>query len=69
MEFHGEYFQQIFGIIMGTSVALIIANFFLAKLEKILRDKMKNDPKMVWPILFKHFIDDRFGNPMWNIGL
>ena len=26
MEFHGEYFQQMFGIIMGTNVAPIIAN-------------------------------------------
>ena len=26
MEFHGEYFQQIFGIIMGTTVAPILAN-------------------------------------------
>ena len=30
MEFHGEYFQQIFGIIMGTNVAPIIANLYLA---------------------------------------
>ena len=39
MEFHGEYFQQIFGIIMGTNVAPIIANLYLAKLEKIFERK------------------------------
>ena len=43
MEFHGEYFQQIFGIIMGTNVAPILANLYLAKLEKILKEKTKND--------------------------
>ena len=34
MEFHGEYFQQIFGMIIGTSIAYILANLYLAKLEK-----------------------------------
>ena len=33
MELHGEYFQQIFGIIIGTNVAPILANLYLAKLE------------------------------------
>ena len=44
MEFHGEYFQQIFGIIMGTNVAPILANLYLAKLEKNLQEKTKNNP-------------------------
>ena len=61
MEFQKEYFQQIFGIIMGTNVAPILTNLYLAKLEKILKEKTKNDPKMVWPILFKRFIDNGFG--------
>ena len=61
MEFHGEYFQQIFGIIMGTNVAPILANLYLAKLEKILKEKSINDPKMIWPIFFKRYIDDGFG--------
>ena len=61
MEFHGEYFQQIFGIIMGTNVPPILANLYLAKLAKFLKEKTKNDPKMVWPIIFKRFIDDGFG--------
>ena len=34
MEFRGEYFLQIFGIIMGTNVAPILANLYIAKLEK-----------------------------------
>ena len=53
----------------------ILANLFLAKLEKILKEKTKNDPKMVWPILFKCNIDDGFGikkkkdqNPILNTG-
>ena len=36
LEFRGEYFLQIFGIIMGTNVAPILANLYIAKLEKIL---------------------------------
>ena len=61
MEFHREYFQQIFGIIMGTNVAPILANLYLVKLEIILKEKSINDPKMFWPIFFKRYIDDGFG--------
>ena len=61
MEFHGEYFQQIFGIIMGTNVAPVLANLYLAKLEKILKEKTKHDPKLIWPKVFKRYIDDGFG--------
>ena len=61
MEFHNEYFQQFFGIIMGTNVAPILANLYLAKLENFLKEKTINDPKIVWPILFKRFIADGFG--------
>ena len=39
MEFRGEYFQQIFGIIMSTNAGPILANLYLAKLEKILKEK------------------------------
>ena len=53
MTFAGEYFQQIFGVIMGTNVAPILANIYTARLEQILREK--------WPRLFKRFIDDGFG--------
>jgi len=46
---------------MGANVAPILANLYLAKLEKILKEKTKNDPMMVWPILFRRYIDDGFG--------
>ena len=41
MTFDGEYFQQIFGVIMGTDVAPILANIYMARLERILKDKCK----------------------------
>ena len=34
MEFMGEIFVQIFGIAMGTNIAPILANLYLAVLEK-----------------------------------
>ena len=61
MTFNGEYFQQVFGVIMGTNVAPILTNIYLARLENILRNKCVTDNKLVWPILFKRFIDDGFG--------
>ena len=47
INFYGDNFQQVFGIIMGTNAAPILANLYLAKLEKNLKEKTKNDPKMV----------------------
>ena len=61
MSFDGEYFQQIFGVIMGTNVAPILANIYMAKLELLLKEKCKTDVKLKWPALFKRFIDDGFG--------
>ena len=61
MTFDGEYFQQIFGIIMGTYVAPVLANIYRARLEIILKEKCKSDFKLKWPILFKKFFDDGFG--------
>ena len=58
MELNGDYFQQMFGIIMGTIVAPILANLYLAKLEKILKEKTKHDPKLGWLKFFKRYIDD-----------
>ena len=46
---------------MGTNGAPILANIYLAKLEKLLLEKCKTDKKIVWPILFRRFIDDGFG--------
>ena len=61
MTFDGEYFEQIFGVIMGTNVAPILANIYMAKLERILKEKSKTHPKLKGPCLFKRFIDDGFG--------
>jgi len=33
----------------------------MARLEQILKEKCKMDPKLKWPCLFKRFIDDGFG--------
>ena len=46
---------------MSTNVAPMFANLYLAKLEKFLKEKTKNNPKMVWPIVFKKNMDDGFG--------
>ena len=34
MSFNQQYFQQTFGVVMGTNVAPILANIYLAMLEK-----------------------------------
>ena len=52
MTFDKEYFQQIFGIIMGTNLAPILANLYLAMLQEELKKKCINDQKLKWP---KHF--------------
>ena len=52
MTFDGEYFQQIFGVIMG---------LYMVKLETLLKEKCKTDPILKWPCLFKRYIDDGFG--------
>ena len=62
MEFDKEYFQQIFGIIMGTNLAPILANLYLAMLQEELKKKCKHDTKLKWPSLFLRFIDDGFGS-------
>ena len=61
MVLNGEYFQQIFGLIMGTNVVPILTNIYMALLENELKLKCESDPKIIWPILFKRFIDDGFG--------
>jgi len=61
MVLDGEYFQQIFGLIMGTNVVPILTNIYMALLENELKLKCESDPKIIWPILFKCFIDDGFG--------
>ena len=43
MSFDGEYFQQFFRVIMGTNVALILANIYMAKLKRKKQNKHKNN--------------------------
>ena len=44
MSFDQEYFQQIFGVIMGTNVDPILANIYVAMLQNELCNKCKLDP-------------------------
>ena len=53
MSFDGEYFQQIFGVIMGTNVAPILANISMATLENLLKEKSKTNTKVIWPVCLK----------------
>ena len=39
MSFHGEYFKQIFAIIMGTNLAPTLANFYIAMPQEELKKK------------------------------
>ena len=61
MKVDKEYFQQIFGIIMGTKLAPILANLYLAMLQEELKKKCIQDKKLKWPTIFQRFIDDGFG--------
>ena len=56
-----EYFQQIFGFILGINVTPILTNIYMALLENELKDKCKTDPKLIWPVLIGRFID----NEVW----
>ena len=61
MQFREEFFQQIFGVIMGTNVAPILANLYMAKLEMFLKEKCLINPNLIWPTFYVRFIDDGFG--------
>ena len=61
MTFDKEYFQQMFGMIMGTNLAPILANLYLAMLQEELKKKCIQDKKLKWPTIFQRFIDDGFG--------
>ena len=68
MVFNCEYFQQIHALIvnisnkfMGTNVAPILTNIYTAMLEIELKLKCETDPKLIWPVHFKRFIEDGFG--------
>ena len=60
MTFDREYFQQIFGIIIGTNSAPVLANLYLAMFQEELKKKYVHDKKLKWPILFQRFIGDGF---------
>ena len=36
----------------------------MALLENELKQKFNSDPKLIWPVLFKRFIDDGFGTTL-----
>ena len=59
MEYKGMVFKQIFGIAMGTPLAPVLANLYLAFLERILAEKA-DEKGILWPTLYKRFIDDCF---------
>ena len=47
---------------MGTNVAPILPNLYLAsKTGKNCEGKNQTDPKLIWPKVFKRYIDDGFG--------
>ena len=59
MEYKQMVFKQIFGIAMGTPLAPVLANLYLAFLERILKEK-STEANIIWPLLYKRFIDDCF---------
>ena len=59
-KFQEEFFLQILGIVMGTNLAPILANTHMAILEEELYIMCKNK-NIVWPEIYKRFIDNGFG--------
>ena len=60
MKFQEDFFMQILGIVMGTNLAPILTNIYMAILEEELNIIcIKKNIKR--PKLFKRFIDDGFG--------
>ena len=51
---------------MGIIVAPILTNMYMAMLENEFKMKCKTDPKLIWRVLFKRFIDDGFGKTKGN---
>ena len=64
MTFDKEYFQQIFGIIMGTNLAPILAHLYLAMLQEELKKKCIHDKKTQmahrFPTIYRRWV--------WNHG-
>ena len=57
MSFDKEYFQQIFGIIMGTSLGPILANLYLARLQEELQKKWIHNKKLKWQFSSKDSLE------------
>ena len=51
MKFQEDFFRQILGIVIGTNLAPILNNIYMAILEE----------NITWPKVFKRFIEDGFG--------
>ena len=62
MTFDREYFQQFFGILMGTNLAPILANLYLAMLQEEVKEKCGHDLKLKWPEFFLRFSRRWFRN-------
>ena len=60
MKFQEDFFMQILGIVMGTNLAPILTNIYMAMLEEELCVICKNK-NITRPKMFKRFIDDGFG--------
>ena len=60
MKFQEDFFMQILGIVMGTNLAPILTNIYMAMLEEELYVICKNK-NITRPKMFKRFIDDGFG--------
>ena len=55
--FVGEYYKQIDGVAMGSSLGLTFANIFLSYHEQIW---LKNCPCEFKPVIYKRYVDDTF---------
>ena len=55
--FDGEYYKQIDGVAMGSSLGPIFANIFLSYYEQI---RLRNCPRELKPFIYKRYVDDTF---------
>ena len=55
--FDGEYYKQIDGVAMGSSLGPIFANIFLSCYEQI---RLRNCPCELKPFIYKRYVDDTF---------
>ena len=60
MKFQEDFCTQIMGIVMGTNLAPILANIYMAMLEEELYI-ICTRKNIIWPEMLKRFIDNGFG--------